>query len=81
LKLDYSLILPHYIVENIVHKKNVHFAKNICIDETISCKGNRRGAYEVGEVELRITDPLSFLLRVDRISKLQTILFSEHRSS
>ena len=73
LKLDYSLILPHYIVENIVHKKNVHFAKKICIDETISCKGNRRGAYEVGEVELRITDPLSFLLRVDRISKLQTI--------
>ncbi|MBP8612476.1 MAG: DUF58 domain-containing protein [Candidatus Atribacteria bacterium] len=73
LKLNFSLMLPHYIVENIVHKRNVYFAKRISIDENILCKGNRRGTYEVGEVEFRITDPLSFLLRIETISKPQTI--------
>ncbi|WP_172633860.1 DUF58 domain-containing protein [Caldisericum exile] len=73
IKISYEVLLPYYLIPISSGNKGKFFGRNISVENTIRCRGNRRGTYNVGEIEFRISDPLALFNRIIKSDNLKTI--------
>jgi len=69
IKASYEVLYPYYIVPVSNSKRKIFFGRSLEESGEVTLRGNRRGTYEVGSMEVYIIDPFSLFSTLNRINK------------
>ncbi len=72
-ELFYIFRLPSYIVHSRGTFKGKQFLRSKTSTFSLECMGNKRGIYEIGEVDINVNDPLGFFYSGDTLKVLKRV--------